>query len=227
MGETIRNTTRQREAGAASRAETRRRLIAAARELFAECGYAVSTVTKIAQRAGVSLQTLYLACGSKRELLQVVLAEALADSPAGIEVDYVNNLHIQLSAATDDATPEPDRTLRAFAKLFRHIAERAHPWWRVYRDAAGADREIADDWAALTAKRRETTAELLAELADDQLPPGLTRETLVDTIFVIASPETCQLLLENRGYTLDRYEQWLSDTLCRAVNARQLTPLQR
>ena len=84
MGDTPRNTTRQREAGAASRAETRRQLIAAARELFSEQGYSATTVTKIARLAGVSLQTLYLACGSKRELLQVVLSEALSGTPSGI-----------------------------------------------------------------------------------------------------------------------------------------------
>jgi len=84
LGDTPRNTTRQREAGAASRAETRRQLIAAARELFSEQGYSATTVIKIARLAGVSLQTLYLACGSKRELLQVVLSEALSGTPSGI-----------------------------------------------------------------------------------------------------------------------------------------------
>jgi len=217
MGDTPRNTTRQREAGAASRAETRRQLIAAAKELFSEQGYSATTVTKIARRAGVSLQTLYLACGSKRELLQVVLSQALSGTPSGIGPDYLTGLRAQMASAADETYPEPERTLRAFTRLFRTLAERAEPWWRVYRDAAAIDPEIASDWATLTAQRRIATAALLQDLADAQLPPGLTRHVLVDTAWAIASPETCQLLINHAGYTLDDYERWMADTLSRVV----------
>src|SRR6476620_9319750 len=78
-----RRMTRQREAGAASRAETQR-LVVAAGELFAELGYAGSTVTAIADRAGVSLQTLYLAWGSKRQLLRAFMEQGLSGSPSAI-----------------------------------------------------------------------------------------------------------------------------------------------
>src|SRR5262249_57506347 len=54
------------------------------REVVRGEGCGARTVTKIARLAGVSLQTLYLACGSKRELLQVVLSEALSGTPSGI-----------------------------------------------------------------------------------------------------------------------------------------------
>jgi len=34
-------------------------------------------------------------------------------------------------------------------------------------------------------------------------------ETLVDSIWVLASPEVFAKLTEERGWTVDRYEQWL------------------
>ena len=217
MSSSSRNTTRQREAGAASRAETRRRLVEAAAELFAEQGYRATTVSGIARRAGVSLQTLYLAWGSKRDLLRAVLGQALSGTSGGIDADYVPRLQAQMSAAADQSHTGPERPVRALAHVFRTIAERAMPWWRVYRDAAGNDPEIAVDWAGLTALRRRTIAVLLQDLDDEHLPPGTGRERLTDTAWTIASPETCDLLVRHAGYTLDAYEQWVGDTLLAVV----------
>src|ERR1700749_5050924 len=72
------NPPRHQEAAAASRAETRRRLLRAAEEEFTERGYAAATVARIAARAGVTVQTLYLAWGSKRALLRAYIEPALA-----------------------------------------------------------------------------------------------------------------------------------------------------
>src|ERR1035441_7521919 len=72
-----RRVSRQREAGEAPRRETRRRLLAAARAEFAERGYAAATVIRIAERADVSVQTLYSNWGNKRNLLRAVMEGAL------------------------------------------------------------------------------------------------------------------------------------------------------
>jgi AcrR family transcriptional regulator len=215
-----RNTTRQREAGAASRAETRRRLVAAAAELFGEQGYTATTVNSIARQAGVSLQTLYLAWGSKRDLLRAVLGQALSGTAGGIDADYLPRLHAQMVAATKQSHTEPERTVRALAHVFRAIAERATPWWRIYRDAAATDHAIAHDWATLTAQRRQTTAALLQGLTDEDLPLGLGRDQMTDTAWTLASPETCELLVRHGGYTLDAYERWVGDTLLAALAPR-------
>lgn len=213
-----RNTTRQREAGAASRAETRRRLVVAAAELFAERGYVATTVSGIAQRAGVSLQTLYLACGSKHELLQTVLGQALSGTSGGTDADYLPRLRAQVAAAADavagaatDGGTDAERLLRGFATVFRALAERAAPWWRTYRDAAAVDGEIAAEWTELSSRRRTTTARLLDGLTDGR--PDVTADHMIDTVWTVASPETCDLLVRQAGYTFDAYEQWIADTL--------------
>src|SRR3954471_794498 len=72
---------RRREAGTASRDDTRRRLLSAADSNFREHGYRATTVTAIAAGAGVSLQTLYLAWGSKAALFQAAAEAAAADVP--------------------------------------------------------------------------------------------------------------------------------------------------
>jgi len=60
----------------ADQPDTRARILAAARETFAEHGYSGAAVSKIAQRAGVLPGSLYWAFPSKEALFAAVLAEA-------------------------------------------------------------------------------------------------------------------------------------------------------
>ncbi len=61
----------------ASKAETRRLLMAAGRALFAEKGFAETYAGEIAQRAGVAVGTIYLHFGDKEGLLREILLEAV------------------------------------------------------------------------------------------------------------------------------------------------------
>src|ERR1700738_2979442 len=72
-----RPVSRQREAGEVTRRETRRSLLTAAAAEFAERGYGAASVSRIAGRAGVSVQSLYNDWGNKRNLLEAVLQTAL------------------------------------------------------------------------------------------------------------------------------------------------------
>src|SRR5690349_14384885 len=65
---------------------TRRAVVDAARELFVEGGYTSTPLTAIAQRAGVSVQTIYAQFGTKAALLKVVADQTLAgdDRPVPI-----------------------------------------------------------------------------------------------------------------------------------------------
>ena len=56
-------------------ADTRRRIAAAALELFTEHGFGGTTVAAIAERAGVSAQTVYATFGSKGAILRALLAQ--------------------------------------------------------------------------------------------------------------------------------------------------------
>lgn len=207
--------SRQRAAGAASRAQTRRRLLEAAGEEFAERGYHAATVNRIAARAGVTVQTLYLAWGSKRALLGAYMDAALSgdpDRPYGEEVEYM------LAHALDPAA-DPRATVLQFAHLFRGLAERAALGWRLYRDAAATDPEVAADWHRLRRLRHGTYVGILRRIPADALREGLTPESATDTAWAVASPETHELLVGGLGYSLDDYEEWVGTTLTTALLA--------
>ncbi len=212
-----RRVTRQKEAGEASRAETSRRLLTAASQLFAERGYAGSTVSAIAERAGVSLQTLYLAWGSKRALLRAYLEEAMTGSPTAVtEGRWV----AQARSMVDDAAfggHDPQDVLRGVAHTFRTVAERAALAWKLYRDAAAVDPEIAADHAVLERLRRKTLAGALSGIEDIQLRPGMRRSAAIDTVMVVASPQSHELLVASGNLTLDEYEEWIARTLIAAL----------
>ena len=67
---------RSTERTEARRAETRRRITIAARELIAEGGYVAAQVAPVADRAGVAIGTVYRHCSSKSDLLAEVFREA-------------------------------------------------------------------------------------------------------------------------------------------------------
>ncbi|MCW2526186.1 MAG: TetR-family regulatory protein [Pseudonocardiales bacterium] len=209
-----RNTTRHREAAAASRAETRRRLLESAAREFAAGGYTAATVTRIAAGAGVTVQTLYLAWGSKRALLRAYMESALAGRS---EASYEDERPQMIDTALDRAEGDPRAMIKQISHLYRQIAERAALGWLLYRDAAGSDTAIAEDWQALQRLRHETFSALIARLPSKTLRPGLTRAKAADTAWAIASPETYELLVRTGGYTLDQYEKWVTITLTAAL----------
>jgi AcrR family transcriptional regulator len=205
--------TRQREVGAAAREETKRRLLAAAAEEFAERGYVGATVTRIAEGAGVTVQTLYLAWGSKRALLRAYMEQALAGTSGLPPANPLSDAVVAQMPASND----PRTVVADLAALHRRIGERAALGWQLYRDAAVADADVAGDWLENQRLRHVTYGRIMARLPLEALRPGLTHESAADTAWALASPECWDLLIRRRGYTLDEYEAWVEGTLGAAL----------
>ncbi len=198
--------SRQKRVGDALRRDTRHRLLEAAEAEFARDGYAATTVTRLAAAAGVSVQTLYLAWGSKRELLRGYMEHALAGGTGSPED----------AAARFDHLP-PHRLLGELADLVAEVAERAAIGWGLYRDAAAVDQEIAADWSELQVLRHQLFTRILDGIPHTALREGLDLPTAIDTAWTIASPESYELLVRRRGYDIDRFRLWMRDTLDRAI----------
>jgi len=188
-----RRVSRQREAGEATRRETRRRLLAAAKAEFAERGYAAATVIRIAERADMSVQTLYSNWGNKRNLLRAVM-----------ESSVTGDEDVALVAG------QPPAVITA-------TLDPAAVGWQTYRDGAGVDPDIAADWQQLSDLRRQAFHAFFARLPAEALRPGLTNAVAADTAWVIASPDVHDLLVCQAGYSYDQLEEWVGDTLGAAL----------
>jgi AcrR family transcriptional regulator len=178
----------------------------AAGEEFAARGYAGATVNRIAATAGVSVQTLYLAWGSKRALLRAhveLLLAGTAPSPA--------------AAASQFIGLAPRARVAALAAAVAATAARAANGWTLYRDAAAVDSEIASDWNELQLLRHRLFETVIEAIPLTSLLRGLSTRRAVDTAWAIASPETHELLVNRLGYTLEEFRDWLDRTLAAAL----------
>ena len=111
-------------------AATRRAILTAARDLFVHRGYAATTVSEIADAAGVSVDTLYATIGRKPVILRELIETSISGSdhavPA-IERDYV----IAVQAA-----PTARDMLTIYAGAITSIHQRLAPIFLALRDAA-------------------------------------------------------------------------------------------
>ncbi len=112
-----------------SRAETRRRLVAAGTELFARRGLAGTPTAQIARRAGVAVGTFYLHFSDKQALFREIVFDALA------------RLRERMAAAREGAGANPAQALRASTAELLAFAEANRSLVRVL---FGRDPEAAD-----------------------------------------------------------------------------------
>jgi AcrR family transcriptional regulator len=180
---------------------TRELLLDAAAAEFVDVGYVAATVAHIAARAGVTVQTLYLAWGSKRELLRAYVESTLApgSTPSG---DYFLS---RLDAVSGDDI------VHRIAEVFCEVARRSAVGWELYRDGSVVDPLIAEDWRALQQLRRETFVAMIGRIPEGSL--RLPREAAIDTAWAIASPAVYDVMVNDGGYDGHRFEAWLESTL--------------
>lgn len=197
-----RPSRRQRQAEA-----TRQEILAAARRLFVERGYAATTIAEIAAEAGVAVQTIYSSVGSKAELLieLVEVARHEADIPA-------------LDRRRDELT-DPAEIPRLGARLRRQLMERSGDIMRLLFETAPVEPEAAAVWRRTMDGSRAGIAAAMRRLeALNALRPDLDVDTATDTVFALSHPTTYLVLLD-LGWSHDRIENWLADLVARAVLA--------
>ncbi len=175
----------------------RNRVLHAAADLFLETGYRVA-MEAVAQRAGVSKQTVYAHFGSKQALFRAVLGHLLEPLHASLELPHANLR----------------TTLEAFAAqhLEQLFDERNIAMWRVLIGEAprfpAEARTLFDATIGVTRQRlaaRLEQAMVSGEL--DRHDPAAAAETL---LALLAGLESYRLLLGISGPTRRRdYAVWV------------------
>ena len=98
------------------------------------------------------------------------------------------------------------------------IQERLGPIYEVMKSAARSEAEVAEVYKGAQTSRFTNLSALAVRLAErGPLRSGLTVEEAARTIWVLASPEARQILLEHAGSSRERYSTWLSETLSAAL----------
>jgi AcrR family transcriptional regulator len=187
--------------------ETQRVIVEAASRLFLEHGYHATSIGRIAAEAGVAVQTIYNAVGSKRDLLSRVLDFAAAGERSPVPVP-------QFMREQAEAEADPRRIIEQLVEFWRGALPRTAPVFRIIREAAAADPEIAVLERGRTAQRLSNYRHAAQLLADRKaLRPGLTIDGAAAAIFAIGHPDTYRALVLDGDWDDDAWANWLQATL--------------
>jgi AcrR family transcriptional regulator len=184
--------------------ETRARVAAAARILFAEAGYVQTSVGAISAASGVPEQTIYSSFGNKPAILEEVRLGWIAE--AGVAA---------LHAEAMQLTSAPERLARA-AHWTRRQFELGHDVIAVYQEAARTDPRAEEAWRQALEFREAAVRTLLRPIAS-AFRPGLTTRRAVDLYVALTVPEIYRELVVSRGWRPAAYEEWLSSALTAAL----------
>jgi hypothetical protein len=105
----------------------------------------------------------------------------------------------------------------------RLFQSRMAPLFLALRDAASTEPEAKEVWQQISHRRATNMRRLVRALGDDALRAGLDVDEAADVVWATASSELFVLLTGERGWTLDRYQQFLTDTWHRSL-LRHPTP---
>jgi AcrR family transcriptional regulator len=202
---------RRPRAGDGGQARTRlarAAVIEAAREKFLERGYAATTIEVISDTSDVPPATVYRLFSSKLGILKALLDVSIAGDDEAVPMQD------RPGARALFADADPAGQLAGFAGICRRINARTAPVYRILLSAAGSDREAAALLAGYTRQRQEGQGQIARSLARrGALRPGLTERDAADVIHALMSPEVYRLLVDERAWSPERYEQWLTDIL--------------
>ncbi len=186
--------------------QTRDRILDAAYRLFADDGYARTTIAAVADAAGVSPETIYLTFGGKRGLLEGVIEMAIApEADPSTQEDELWKELAQVSDARD--------RLEAMVEYSCAILARTRPVHAVIRGAADKEPFAAALGSRLLHDRLTIQTERIERYLGSALRPGLSVSEAGERYCALTSPELCHLLTVEFGWTASRHRNWLTSLL--------------
>ena len=199
------DSTRRRQQAAATRAE----ILNAAQRLFERQGYEATTVASIASDARVALKTVYVAFETKSGVLRALWNMLLRGDDEEIPVRD----RAWYRAVLDE--PDPERQLRLAAHNSRVVKLRVAAVLEVIRTAAPSDPDIEALWTRIQTEFHANQRAIVDVIrTKNALRTGLDVDRAADILWALNHPDLWQLLVVQRGWTADEYEQWCGDAAC-------------
>lgn len=190
----------------ASSARTRQRILDTARDLIVETGYRRTTIAGVAERAEVSVATVYELVGRKPTILRELIEQSISGTDraaAAEDRDFVKAI-----------TSEPDAAakLALYATAVTQIQQRMAPLFLALRDASATEPEALSVWSEISERRAANMRLLAADLAaTGQLRHGLRIDDIADVIWATNSAEFYAMLTVERGWSQQQFQDWLTD----------------
>ena len=182
--------------------ETHQRILAAARELLVNKGYAKMTLEAIAEAAGVSPKTVSAVVGSKTAILTELIHPDAFDAP-------IQHLLEQLRTSR-----EPLQRIQLVVLITRQVYESLTGEFELLRTAGVVATELAELARQIEARRRDRQTYLIADLrGQGALRQNLSLEEATDVLWSLTSYDLYRMLVVERRWEASRYESWLTNLL--------------
>lgn len=175
-------------------------------------GYAGTTMHSIARDAGVSVATLEQQFATKAGLLKAAIDVAIVgdDEPVPVlDRDWA-------AGATETATVAA--LLRAVTEVLGPAQRRSSGLVLAVFEGAATDPGLASVAEQMIAQRSGTASwivDAVVRLAPSRA--GLTRAEAVDTTWLLMDPAVFQRLVRDRGWSVERYQDWFASSLTRLL----------
>lgn len=188
---------------------TRGRIRAAAEALFLRDGYARTSMSAIANAAGVAEKTVYLAFPTKADLLNEIIVTALRAE--GAPRPFRARLREALAAP-------PEELIAEFAALSADAMARTARVLALGESAASSDPQLAAlrdrGHAAMRSDCRDVAAALATQGA---LAGDLGADAAASTIYAVVNEAVYLRLVDGCGWTPAEYRVWLHRTLAKTL----------
>jgi AcrR family transcriptional regulator len=194
----------------------RHAVVLAATALFERDGFRSTTIAAVAERAGVSAESIYKGFGTKAALAKAVFDFVIAGDAAAVPVAD--------RAEADAVRAEPDAA-RKILLYTRGLAARQHRSARVQiliRDGRHTDETLVSVWQELLTERLNGMTMLGRHLLESgQLSDGLDFAEVRDVLWTYTAVELYELLVLERGWSVERYADWLGQAIISALMAKR------
>jgi AcrR family transcriptional regulator len=194
-------------------AQTRRRILEAARNQFLERGYAGATAEVIAAEAGVSAQTIYAIFKNKKKLLVSLMN---VSPTTGVEDHTPIEERPNVRAVARESNQR--RQIQRFAQVVAANLDQVAAISQIMADAARIEPDFERILQKLNKQRLEHMALATRQVAaNGPFRDGMDEEYARDTLWTLTSPDVFLLLIRDRGWSREKYADWLADMLINAL----------
>ncbi|HJS06217.1 MAG TPA: helix-turn-helix domain-containing protein [Pirellulales bacterium] len=181
---------------------TRQRVLRAAKAHFTRHGIDRVTIAEIAERAEVAASTVYALFKSKEGILRELMSRAIFGERFRSATEQLKGVH------------DPVKLIGLTAQVARAIYEGESTELGLLRGASAfspALRKLEQEFERLRFEMQEERVRLLFEQAKQK--QGLPFDEARRLLWMYTSREVYRMLVQEGGWTPDRYQRWLADTL--------------
>jgi AcrR family transcriptional regulator len=185
---------------------TRSRVLNAAKLLFARGGIDGVTIAQIAERSGVAASTVYALFKSKEGILRALMEAALFGP------------RFQEAQAKLEGIKDPVKLVVLSAYVARAIYEGESSELGLLRGASAfssALRKLEQEFEKIRYDMQEERIRLL--FAQSKQRRDITLDEARRVLWMYTSRDNYRMLVHESGWTPDRYQEWLSETLVQAL----------